>query len=93
MGDKKVISNYLLLPMYDSGISDVVMNKVRPIIKQMHPTIGFSLKEAATAETVMVYPDSHIFSDEALNQLRASGCVVKVLPDSGIEIATLALNL
>ena len=93
MGEKKVISNYLLLPMYDSGISDVVMNKVRPIIKQMHPTIGFSLKEAATAETVMVYPDSHIFSDEALNQLRASGCVVKVLPDSGIEIATLSLNL
>jgi len=93
IGDGKLITNYLLLPMYDSGISDVVMNKVRPLIKQLHPTIGFSLKEAATAKTVMVYPDPHLFPDDAINQLRSAGCVVKVLPESGIEIATLSLNL
>ncbi|MGI6741895.1 MAG: hypothetical protein ACOX7C_10575 [Brevefilum sp.] len=92
-GRNKFITNYLLLPKYDSGISDVIMNKVRPLIKKLHPTIGFSLQEAATAKTVMVYPDPHLFTDEALNQLRASGSVVKVLPESGIEIATLSLNL
>ena len=46
---QKQISHYLLLPWHDSGVSDVVLNKVRPVIKQLRPTIGFSIEEAAKA--------------------------------------------
>lgn len=84
----KPIKHYLLLPLHKSGVSDAILNKVRPLIKSCHPTIGFSLKEAALAEKVSVYPDQSLFPAKAINQLRNSGSIVKILPESGIEIAT-----
>lgn len=85
----KHITHYLLLPCHGSGVSDVILNKIRPLIKHFKPTVGFSLEEAALARKVSVYPDPIIFTDEKLNQLRSVGCRVEVLPESGIEIATL----
>ena len=84
----KPIKHYLLLPLHRSGVSDAILNKVRPLIKSCQPTIGFSLKEAALAEKVSVYPDQSLFPTEAINKLRNSGSIVKILPESGIEIAT-----
>jgi hypothetical protein len=84
----KPIKHYLLLPIHGSSVSDAILNKVRPIIKLHQPTIGFSLSEAALAEKVSIYPDHSAFTDDAINQLRNSGSVVKILPESGIEIAT-----
>ncbi|MCB2203022.1 hypothetical protein KQH56_03360 [bacterium] len=86
--DDKSIEHYLLLPAHESGVSDVVLNKVRPIIKQLQPTIGFSLNEAILAKRVSVFPDPLLFPEEKLNALRLAGCQVDVLPQSGIEIAT-----
>jgi hypothetical protein len=85
---EKKISHYLLLPSHTSGVSDVVLNKVRPIIKKHQPTIGFSLTEAMLAHKVSVYPDPLLFGEKQINELRASGCVVEILPESGIDIAT-----
>lgn len=87
-GCQKAIKHYLLLPSYGSTVSDAILNKVRPLIKKFKPTIGFSIQEAEMAEKVSVYPDTMLFTDERLNQLRGSGCVVDILPESGIEIAT-----
>ncbi len=84
----KSIEHYLLLPVHESGVSDVVLNKVRPIIKQLQPTIGFSLAEAMLAKRVSVFPDPLLFPEEKLKALRSAGCQVEVLPQSGIEIAT-----
>lgn len=84
----KIISHYLLLPSRSSGVSDVVLNKVRPIIKKYQPTVGFSLEEAALARKVSIFPDSLLFNEEKINTLRASGCLVEILPESGIDIAT-----
>jgi hypothetical protein len=84
----KEIPHYLLLPSHQTGVSDAVLSKVRPIIKKFKPTIGFSLKEASMAQRVTIFPDSHAFTDEQINQLRATGCSVEILPESGIEIAT-----
>jgi len=84
----KNISHYLLLPSYQAGVSDAVLNKVRPIIKKLKPTIGFSLDEALMAQRVMVYPDPQVFTDEQINLLRAAGCTVEILPESGMDIAT-----
>ena len=90
--ERKPIKHYLLLPAHRSGVSDAILNKVRPIIKAFQPTIGFSIREASLAERVSVYPDGGAFSDGDINQLRSSGCVVDLLPESGIEIATFLQN-
>lgn len=84
----KHFDHYLLLPAYDSGVSDVVLNKVRPVIKKFRPTVGFSLQDASYASKVSIFPDP-LFTDEQINLLRASGCEVEILPKTGIEIATL----
>ena len=84
----KPIAHYLLLPAHKAGVSDVVLKKVRPIIKQCNPTIGFSLEEAKLARKVSVFPDPVIFTDKELNALRLAGCAVEILPQSGMEIAT-----
>lgn len=90
MADReKKIDHYLLLPSHLSGVSDAVLNKVRPIIKKYQPTMGFSLDEALMAQKVTVFPDPHIITDEQINHLRAAGCLVEVLPDMGIDIATI----
>ena len=86
---QKYLDHYLLLPAYDSGVSDVVLNKVRPLIKKFHPTVGFSIDEASCASRVSIYPDPFLFTDAQIDQLRAAGCKVEILPQSGIEIATL----
>jgi len=86
--NKKTIAHYLLLPSHANSVSDAILNKVRPIIKKQRPTVGFSLVEASFAEQVSIYPDPILFTDEKINQLRASGCSVEVLPESGMEIAT-----
>ena len=87
--ENKFIGHYLLLPTYTSGVPDNVLDKVRPFIKAFLPTVGFSLEEALCASKVSVYPDPYLFSDEKINQLRSSGCYVEILPDYGIDIATL----
>jgi hypothetical protein len=86
--DVKFLKHYLLLPTYASGVPDVVLNKVRPLIKSLQPTVGFSLEEAACAAKVSVFPDPFLFPDEKINMLRSAGCQVEILPYSGIEIAT-----
>ncbi len=85
----KVIEHYLLLPKYHSGVSDAILNKIRPFIKRFHPTVGFSLSEAEHAQHVSVFPDYAVISLQDIEMLRSKGCRVDVLPDSGIEIATL----
>ncbi|MDW7755046.1 MAG: hypothetical protein SCH68_07745 [Brevefilum sp.] len=86
---QKIISHYLLLPTHANSISDAILNKVRPVIKKYRPTVGFSLVEASFAEKVSIYPDPILFPEEVINQLRRAGCKVEILPDSGIEIATM----
>jgi ribosomal protein L7/L12 len=86
--EPKIISHYLLLPSHAGSVSDVVLNKVRPIIKKYKPAVGFSLFEASFAQNVSIFPDPILFTEEKINQLRSAGCKVEILPDSGIEIAT-----
>jgi len=89
LDNQKIISHYLLLPTHANSISDAILNKVRPVIKKYRATIRFSLVEASFAEKVSVYPDPIMFPEEVINQLRRAGCKVEILPDSGIEIATM----
>lgn len=82
------IDHYLLLPLFEWGISDWYLDAIRPFVKKYHPTIGFSLQEAAHAARVTVVGSRHLFPDGKLDHLRAAGCVVERLEGDGTSIAT-----
>ncbi len=82
------IIHYLLLPTYEWGIADWHLDVIRPFVKKYHPTIGFSLEEAAHAWRVTVIGGLPTFSDEKIAELRASGCIVEQISGDGTSIAT-----
>jgi hypothetical protein len=70
------IDHYLLLPSYDWGIPENILDRVRPIIREARPTIGFSLIEAMNARKVTVWNEDSAFSEHDLQMLREAGCQV-----------------
>lgn len=82
------IAHYLLLPVYEWGIADWHLEVARPFILKYQPTIGFSLQEAALAQKVTVIGGDKTFTEEEINQLRSSGCVVDQITGDGTSIAT-----
>ncbi len=81
------IDHYLLLPKYDWGISEHILEKVRPIIQDSKPTLGFSLLEASNARKVTVWNENYAFKDNDLKILHDAGCEVEELQISGINLA------
>lgn len=90
--DERPISHYLLLPLYDWGVPDWHLEVIRPFIRKHHPTVGFSIAEAALAKKVTVVGGDKDFSSEAIMQLRNSGCVVDQISGDGTSIATQLLE-
>ena len=82
------IPHYLLLPLYAWGAADWQLEALHPFIQKYHPTVGFSLVEAALAERVTVIGGEQSFPDTALEQLRATGCRVERIQGDGTSIAT-----
>ncbi|MFZ3070339.1 MAG: hypothetical protein WA110_04360 [Anaerolineaceae bacterium] len=80
------IDHYLLLPSYDWGIPESVLDRVRPIIRETRPTIGFSLIEALNARKVTVWNEDSAFSEHDLQMLREAGCLIdeKVVKSIGV---------
>jgi hypothetical protein len=70
------IDHYLLLPSYDWGIPENVLDRIRPIIRETRPTIGFSLIEAMNARKVTVWNEDGAFSEHDLQMLREAGCQI-----------------
>jgi hypothetical protein len=87
-GDPRPIAHYLLLPTYDWGIADWHLEVIQPFIKNRRPTTGFSLVEAAQATHVTVIGSPQEFPEEALDDLRAAGCIVERIDGDGTSIAT-----
>ena len=82
------INHYLLLPLYDWGVAEYHLEVTRPFIQKHHPTIGFSIQEAALARNVTVIGGEQTFPEELLSQLRAGGSIVERITGDGISIAT-----
>ncbi len=82
------IAHYLLLPIYEWGVADYHLETIRPFIKKNHPTVGFSIDEAKLAQRVTVLGGESTFSEELLNNLRNSGCIVERISGDGTSIAT-----
>jgi hypothetical protein len=68
------IDHYLLLPSYEWGIPVNTLDKVRPIIAESRPTIGFSISEACNARKVTVWNENGAFSEQDIQTLREAGC-------------------
>lgn len=82
------ISHYVLLPLYAWGAAEWDMELVLSLFQDQHPTIGFSMAEASMADFVTVVGGKEVYSDQALESLRQSGCVVKRLMPDGTLVAT-----
>lgn len=82
------IDHYLLLPTYDWGIPEHILERVRPLIREEQPTIGFSISEAALSRKVTVWNENNAFTENDLCYLRESGCQIEEHIARGINIAT-----
>jgi hypothetical protein len=84
----KTISHYLLLPVYEWGISDWHLDVIRPFLKKYKPTVGFSLAEAKASNRVTVVGGSPSFHQSIIEELKAAGCSVHHIGGDGTSIAT-----
>ena len=81
------IDHYLLLPSYDWGIPENILERVRPIIREIRPTIGFSLIEAMNARKVTVWNEDSAFSDLDIQMLREAGCLIDEKVSKSLSVA------
>lgn len=81
------IDHYLLLPSYDWGIPENTLDRIRPIIRDARPTIGFSVIEATNARKVTVWNENGAFSDHDISLLREAGCLVEEQLVNGIGVS------
>jgi len=65
------------LPSYDWGIPENTLDRIRPIIRDARPTIGFSVIEATNARKVTVWNENGAFSEHDIQLLREAGCLVE----------------
>lgn len=70
------IDHYLLLPSYEWGIPENTLDRIRPIMRDSRPTIGFSLIEATNARKVTVWNENGAFSVKDIDILREAGCLI-----------------
>lgn len=82
------ISHYLLIPSYEWGIADWHLDVIRPFIKKYKPAVGFSISEASQADRVTVIGGPQLFTEESLEELRASGCLVERISGDGTSVAS-----
>lgn len=85
--DGPLIGHYILLPLYAWGAADWDFELISPLLRDAHPTVGFSLHEASQADRVTVVGGPGAFTDEALALLRNAGCTIDRLTENGTLIA------
>ena len=73
----KSIRHYLLLPMFEWGVSEWHWNAALKYVQAFHPTCGFSPDEARQAERVTILGNEQGVSREVEAALRQAGCQVE----------------
>ncbi|MBN1147630.1 MAG: hypothetical protein JXA78_10270 [Anaerolineales bacterium] len=87
-GDADRVDHYILLPLYSWGAAEWDLAAIQPLLRDSHPTIGFSLAEARRSTRVTVVGSRNAFSAEALAMLNSAGCLVERLLEDGTLVAT-----
>jgi hypothetical protein len=86
--NNKLMAHYLLLPVYEWGISDWHLEVIRPFVKKHRPSIGFSVQEAKLAARVTVVGGSQSFPELVIEELVQAGCSVRQIIGDGTNIAS-----
>jgi len=87
------LEHYLLLPVFDWGVSEWYLDAIRPFVLKHRPTVGFSPLEAARARRVTVIGGEQLFAEALLKSLRNAGCRVDRIAGDGTEIASILATL
>ena len=69
------------------GVADWDLDAIIPILRQYHPTVGFSIHEACLASRVTILGDHYQLSQETLKLLHDADCIVERLDKNGIFLA------
>jgi len=85
---KPIFDVYLLLPVYEWGVSDWHLEVIQPFIKKSKATVGFSWVEASNAKKVIVVGGVDVIPDSQLAMLQKNGCEVCRIHGDGTEIAS-----
>jgi hypothetical protein len=72
----KLLRHYVLLPVFEWGVSDWHWNAALDFVKAHRPVCGFSADEAAHAERVTIVGNEQGISPAIEAQLRQAGCEV-----------------
>jgi hypothetical protein len=84
---EKPLSHYVLLPLYAWGAGDWDLGAIQPLLKENHPTVGFSLTEARLAARVTVIGGEGAISSGAIEMLKKNGCIVERVLEDGTLVA------
>jgi hypothetical protein len=81
------ISHYILLANGQHGSWEQQLARMLPFVSQYHPTIGFSIDEAALAGKITILGKSPQITAETINRLTRSGCEVEQIAEDGTILA------
>jgi hypothetical protein len=73
----KPIGHYLLLPLFEWGVSSWYLSIVQEYMEAFRPTCGFSVQEAMLAQQVTIVGNEQGISEQDARALEAAGCVVE----------------
>jgi hypothetical protein len=73
----KPLQHYLLMPMFEWGVSEWHWNAALSYVKAFRPVCGFSPEEAQQAERVSIFGNEQGVSREVEESLRQAGCTVE----------------
>lgn len=84
----KSFGQYLLLPTYDWGASDLHFEAIKAFMLKQRPTVGYSIEEAKNASQVILLGGEEAFSQNTIEQLNQAGCSVDQIQGDGTTIAS-----
>ena len=84
----KTIEQYLLLPVYEWGVSDWHLEIIKPYVRKHKTTVGFSPDEAKYAKSVVIVGDTGVISSDIEIMLKDYQCEVIRIAGDDKEIAS-----
>jgi hypothetical protein len=85
-GDKP-LKHYMLLPLFEWGVSEWHWQAALTYVKAHRPVCGFSAEEAARAQRVTLLGNEQGISSEVEEALRQAGCAVERIVPAGDGVA------
>ena len=93
-GSQKPIEHYLLLPVFEWGVSRWHLEIIQEYVEAFRPTVGFTADEAQMAQKVTIIGNEQGIDTATESSLQAAGCLVeRVAGKNGRETELLLKEL